>query len=227
MMTLPRDAKHDFWAMASPALMADPDTGMATNSKDLWAEAVVFIAAGGATTATALSGVFFYLSRNPHAYDKLAREIRTTFSSSSSGKDIKQGPRLSGCKYLRAVIEETMRLSPSALSPPWRQQDPASVAAGEYFVVDGHVIPPGTQVAVSNYALQHNEEYFPEPYRFLPERWLEVEDSDFFSDMEGKEKRKMADKRVCTLSPRRPLLRRTAHGLRRDEPDHRQGHVLL
>jgi cytochrome P450 len=124
-----------------------------------------------------MSGAFFYLSRNPAAYQRLAAEIRNTFSS---GHEIRQGPRLSQCKYLRAVIEETMRMSPSALAIAWREQYPESIAAGESFVVDGHVIPPGTQVGVSNYCLQHDPSIFKEPYAFRPERWLlpELGDSE-------------------------------------------------
>lgn len=119
-----------------------------------------------------MSGIIFYLSRNPDAYKRVASEIRTEFTS---GKDIVQGPRLNNCKYLRAVIEETMRMSPSTLAHAWREQDPASVAAGEAFIVDGHLIPPGTQVASSNYCVQHNEAYFPEPFKFRPERWIAPE----------------------------------------------------
>lgn len=52
---------------------------------------VVFFPAGGDTTATALSALFFYLSRNSAAYSKLANEIRTTFSSHS---EIQGGPSL-------------------------------------------------------------------------------------------------------------------------------------
>ena len=63
-------------------------------------------------------------------------------------------------------------MSPSSLGPAWRAQDPASVAAGELFVVDGHVIPAGTQVGSSRYAVQHNATYFPSPFAFKPERWL-------------------------------------------------------
>ncbi|KAJ4418526.1 hypothetical protein N0V82_005506 [Gnomoniopsis sp. IMI 355080] len=163
-MKMPHDAKHDVYSLASPKI---GEPGLIT--KDLWAEATFFIAAGGSTTATALSGAFFYLSRNLEAYDRLAAEIRTTFASS---KEIRQGAQLNGCKYLRAVIEETMRMSPSTLSHAWREQDPASVAKGERLVIDGHVIPPGTQFAVSQYALQHHEEYFPDPFKFNPERWL-------------------------------------------------------
>ena len=116
-----------------------------------------------------MSGAFFYLTHNPTVYSTLASEIRTTFSS---GCEISQGLKLNSCKYLRAVIEETMRMSPSALTPAWREQDPASIGARESFFVDGHLIPPGTQVAVSSYSLQHNPAYFPEPYTFNPDRWL-------------------------------------------------------
>ena len=36
-------------------------------------------------------------------------------------------------------------------------------------------MPPGTQVGVNIYTLHHNETYFPEPYKFTPERWLPSE----------------------------------------------------
>jgi cytochrome P450 len=128
-----------------------------------------------------MSGVFFYLSRTADAYARLASEIRTTFSS---GQDICQGPLLNKCKYLRAVIDETMRMSPSTLAPGWREQDPASIAKGEPFIVDGYVIPPGTQVAISTYSIQHNDKYFPEPFTFRPERWLSPDDNSLETDQD-------------------------------------------
>lgn len=117
-----------------------------------------------------MSGVFFYLSRYPEVYRKLAREIRNTFSS---GLDIHSGPELTSCKYLRAVIDETLRISPASIGTLWRQQDLALPSESQKpFVVDDHVIPPGTMVGVSPYSLLHNEKYFPEPYVFRPERHL-------------------------------------------------------
>ena len=126
-----------------------------------------------------MSGAFFYLSRNPSAYARLASEVRSTFTT---GEQIHQGPQLSSCKYLRAVIDETMRMSPSTLAPGWREQDPVSIARGEYLIVDGYAIPPGIQVAVSAYTLQHNPEYFPNPFTFSPERWLPLEDGTVDTD---------------------------------------------
>ncbi|KAK6082458.1 cytochrome P450 3A31 [Seiridium cupressi] len=62
-------------------------------------------------------------------------------------------------------------MSPPSGSVHWREQDPKDTGP---FIVDGHVIPRGTLVAVSPYALQHNEAYFPDPYAFRPDRWLDI-----------------------------------------------------
>lgn len=127
---------------------------------------------GGLTTSTAISAAFFYLSRHPAVYTRLATEIRNAFPNSES---IKNGPQLSGCTYLRAVIDETLRIAPSTTITAWREEDP-STKSTEPFVVDGHVIPRGTYVGVNTYCIMHNEAYFPEPFAFRPERWLDSKD---------------------------------------------------
>lgn len=111
-----------------------------------------------------MAALFFYLSRNPAQHAALADEIRSTFGSAA---EILPGPQLRGCRYLRACLDEAMRMSPPALAASWREQD-----GGTPLVVDGHVIPPGVQVAVNVYALFHNPAYFPDPFAFRPERWL-------------------------------------------------------
>jgi len=114
--------------------------------------------------------VFFYLSRHSTVYARLAAEIRSTFKS---GRDIQMGASLADCKYLRAVIDEAMRISPPFLGTFWREP---YASYHEPFVVDGHAIPPGTAVGVNPYCLMHNADYFPQPFEFQPERWLEPED---------------------------------------------------
>jgi cytochrome P450 len=122
----------------------------------------------GETVASTLAATFFYLSRNQQCYEKLATEIRSTFGS---GAEICAGSRLSGCRYLRACIDEALRMSPPVPSTLWREAVPDGQS--EPLVIDGHVIPPGTQVGVNIYSLHHNERYFPEPFKFLPDRWLD------------------------------------------------------
>lgn len=126
---------------------------------------------GGETISTAMSALFFYLSRNPVVYQKLADEIRSTFASSA---EIRGGSKLSSCRYLRACIDEALRMSPPVSGTPWRELYADERDRGP-LIVDGHVVPPGTQVGVCVYSLHHNEKYFSDPFTFSPERWL-VED---------------------------------------------------
>lgn len=95
-------------------------------------------------------------------------EIRSTFSTSA---DIRGGPRLSGCRYLRACIDESLRMSPPVPGTLWREAVPGD--QDKPLVIDGQIIPAGTQIGVSIYSLHHNKEYFPDPFKFQPERWLE------------------------------------------------------
>lgn len=117
-----------------------------------------------------MTAVFFYLSRYPRVYAKLASEIRETFASD---QEIRGGSKLTSCTYLRAVIDECLRISPASIGTLWRQQDlTLPVSARKPFIVDGHIIPPGVMVGISPYSLLHNPAYFSEPFEFRPERWL-------------------------------------------------------
>ncbi|CAJ2501577.1 Uu.00g044300.m01.CDS01 [Anthostomella pinea] len=133
---------------------------------EVWSEGAFFLIAGGDTIACGISAQFFHLSRNPECYRQLAAEIRSTFSD---GASITSSAQLASCRYLRATIDETLRLSPPIPGTLWWEQ--ASEDSGP-LVVDGHLIPRGTQLGVNTYALHHNEDYFPEPHTFRPERWL-------------------------------------------------------
>ena len=88
----------------------DPDTGkIAYTADELFSESELLIVAGSDTTTTAISAAFFYLTHNPHAQATLKHELLTTFTSVD---EIRSGPNLSSCKYLRACLDESMRMSP-------------------------------------------------------------------------------------------------------------------
>ncbi|KAI1101332.1 cytochrome P450 [Jackrogersella minutella] len=164
-------AKRDLYSYVADAVNAKDDDSLRLG--DLWYEAFFFIIAGGDTSATALSATLFYLSRDPTCYAKLAAEIRTTFQSA----DEICGTKLASCQYLRACIDESLRMSPPSPATHWRNLAPEE-EGGKPFIVDGHVIPKGTKVGVNVYSLHHNEKYYPDPFTYNPDRWLVTGDSD-------------------------------------------------
>ena len=142
----------------------DPNTGApAYTHPELETEAGLLIIAGSDTTAVTICGVFFYITRNPWVYSKLTNEIRSTFKSID---EIQGGSTLSSCRYLRACIDETLRISPAGTSELQREVLPGGQK------VDGENIPEGVLIGTSAWSLHHNEEYFLDAYLYRPERWI-------------------------------------------------------
>ncbi|KAF2872758.1 cytochrome P450 [Massariosphaeria phaeospora] len=141
----------------------DPETGKGFSMDELWGESNLLIIAGSDTTSTAMAGTFFYLAHNAAAMQKLCKEIREAFSDV---EEIVSGPKLSSCSYLKACIDESMRMT-----PPVAGVLPREVLAGG-IDVDGHHIPAGIDVGVPHYAIHHNPDYYPRPFDYVPERWL-------------------------------------------------------
>lgn len=110
--------------------------------------------------------MFFYMAKNPEEKARLVEEVRTSFATQ---KEIRIGARLNSCRYLQACVLECLRMAPPVASAPFRE-----VLAGGA-TVDGHYIPEGANIGTGIYSIQHNEQYFPDPFTYLPERWLEEE----------------------------------------------------
>ncbi|EEP79614.1 conserved hypothetical protein [Uncinocarpus reesii 1704] len=144
----------------------DPETQQPLRMRELGGESATLIVAGTDTTSTALAACFFYLSHNRSAYDRAATEVRGVFRSPG---DIKMGPSMHQCTFLRACIDESMRMSPSAASSLWREAEEQGAT------VDGEYIPAGVDVGTCIYSIHHNPEYYPQPFSFRPERWINDE----------------------------------------------------
>lgn len=147
----------------------DPETGHPAYSEDeLRAEASLLIIAGSDTTAVSLSGILFYLTGDPRRCQKLTDEILSTFETA---EDIGYGPKLLGCKYLRACIDEGLRLSPPGPCDLPREVLPGGIQ------IDGQYFPPGTTVGTVLWVISRNEEIWGDPGVFRPERWI-VDDAN-------------------------------------------------
>lgn len=142
---------------------SDPVTGEKFAHPALVAEAALFVAAGTDTTSTALAAMLFYLTRYPKALEKLQHEVRNAFASI---EDIRGGTQLSSLPYLRAVIDESLRMSCPVPDILQRQVLPGGA------VIAGENIPKDVIVGVSAYSAHHNPQYFPKSFEFIPERWI-------------------------------------------------------
>jgi cytochrome P450 len=141
----------------------DPDTGLGFSVPELWGESNLLIIAGSDTTSTALSSSFFYLVHNPTSLETAAKEVRERFGNV---EDIHGCPELNSCVFLRACIDEAMRLSPPVGGILPREVLPDGLD------IDGCHIPAGIAVGTPHYTLHHNPAYFPDPFSYIPERWI-------------------------------------------------------
>lgn len=157
-----QDQRKDFFHYLLHA--KNPETGEIFQPVDLVGEAALLVAAGADTSSTAMSASFFYLVRNPRVLRKLQEEVRATFDDV---EEIRWGAKLTGLPYLRGCIDEALRMSPPVPGLLDRRVLPGGM------LIDGHSVPAGTLVGVPNYTVHHNEKYYPRPFEFLPERWVE------------------------------------------------------
>ncbi|MEV5437619.1 cytochrome P450 [Streptomyces sp. NPDC052682] len=115
---------------------------------------------GVETTALLLASASSLLARHPQAEQLLHEEVDTVLAGRS-----RPGPEdLPHLVHTRCVLTETLRHSP----PGWLF---TRVTTRETELA-GQRLPRGTTVLYSPYLLHHDPASFPEPDRFLPERWL-------------------------------------------------------
>ncbi|CAM1508707.1 Fc.00g055550.m01.CDS01 [Cosmosporella sp. VM-42] len=135
---------------------------------ELLAECSGMINAGSDTTSTALSNTVYLLSQQKHKHilERLRIELTPIFEATP--RSIPNFDSLSRAPFLRACIDETMRLRPSSAFGL-----PREVPEGGRWIA-GQFVDQGVSVSVPTYSLLHNEEVFDKPDEYLPERWTDT-----------------------------------------------------
>ncbi|EDV95133.1 probable cytochrome P450 6v1 [Drosophila grimshawi] len=139
-----------------------------THNQDfLAAQAASFEVAGIATCSATLSFALYELAKQPLIQERLRREIRDAFNA---------GPglsyeRIAGMHYLEMVVEETLRMYPIV---PILERECTPINKKRFYSLRPHAecyARRGMPVFISNLAIQHDPQYWPEPDRFDPERF--------------------------------------------------------
>ncbi|UKZ81786.1 hypothetical protein TrVFT333_009559 [Trichoderma virens FT-333] len=115
------------------------------------------------TTSTTLTSTIFYLAHNGAALDRAYKEVNSKFNSVEA---IRAGPELNSCTYIRACIDEALRMS-----PPVGAILPRQTLDGGLEVL-GEKLPAGVGVGCPIYALHHNADFVQDPFVYRPERWI-------------------------------------------------------
>ena len=116
---------------------------------------------GTDSTAKSICITHYYLLANPSMLSKVRAELRTLSNpNTASFTQLEQLP------YLNAVIAERNRLSFGLTKRNCR------VAPDEALQYNDYTIPAGTPVSMTSLCVHLDEEVFPDPWAFKPERWL-------------------------------------------------------
>ncbi|XP_032728516.1 cytochrome P450 3A12-like isoform X2 [Lontra canadensis] len=126
---------------------------------ELVAQSMTFLFAGYETTSTALSFLAYELATHPDVQQKLQEEIDSTFPK-------KAPPTYDGLvqmEYLDMMLNETLRLHPIG--------GRLERVCKKDVEISGVFIPKGTVVMVPVFTLHRDQDLWPEPEEFRPERF--------------------------------------------------------
>lgn len=147
----------------------DPNTGDGLSPMEISTETATFIVAGSDTISIALASLVYYLAWSPRCYKRAAEEVRAAFSSS---EEIGFGAKLNSCVFLRACLDEALRITPPGGGPLWREVEQGGTR------IDGEYVPAGCEVAAAIYSMHRSERNWTNPDSYMPERWLDNKEKD-------------------------------------------------
>jgi len=129
---------------------------------EILAQAWIFFIAGYETTATTLSFCSYELALNPDCQQKLYEEVSSAVDQNGEiSYEI-----LTKLPYLDSVISETLRLYPPVIR--LERETMTDYKLGD----TGIELYKGQIIEIPTYAIHHSEEYYPNPDKFNPERFM-------------------------------------------------------
>lgn len=140
-------------------------TKKSLSETEIVAQCFLFFIAGFETTASTICHVIYELCKNPDYQDRLHQEIVEATSGLDQDSDEYFERVVNGIPYLEAVIKEALRLYPP-FSVLFRR------VTSDGYSLAGIPLPRDTMVEISAYVVHRHPEYYPEPERFNPDRFM-------------------------------------------------------
>ena len=153
-----RSRQHHGNDLLSRLLLAQHEDGRPMSDRQLRDEAMTLYLAGHETTALTLAWSWYLLSQHRRVEEKLVSEWQRILRGATP-----TAQHLQRLPYTAAVIAESMRLFP-----------PVYVIGREATTeleLGGYRVKPGYTVLMSQWVNHRDQNYFPDPEEFRPERW--------------------------------------------------------
>ncbi|WP_072805511.1 cytochrome P450 [Rhodococcoides yunnanense] len=135
----------------------DPDTGELLDAVNIRHQVLTFLVAGNETTAGTLGFALYFLAAHPEVADRVRAEV--AHRASVSYEDV------SKMRYTRTVVDETLRLWPSAPGYFRKARQDTALAAGRY------PMKSGDWAFVLTLGLHRDPVWGEDPERFDPDRF--------------------------------------------------------
>ncbi|XP_038223217.1 cytochrome P450 6j1-like [Zerene cesonia] len=169
------------------------------------AQAAIFLLGGFETSGAALSFALYELAFHPEIQEKMFQELVKIKEQDENGNlDIS---KLTEAPYFNSVIKEVLRkYSPMG----WLDR----IAVQDYKIDDNLTIEAGTPICVNAIGMHYDENYFPNPLEFNPERFMPENEKNItpFSYLPfGEGPRNCIGKRFGQISVRHALAHVALH----------------
>ncbi|MFF4802876.1 cytochrome P450 [Streptomyces sp. NPDC001351] len=156
-----RATGHNTGDMLSMLMEAkDENTGLPLTDQQICSEILTLAVAGTETTATVLAWAMYELARNPDIEARVLAELHEVLGDRPITFD-----DITGLPYLNRVVTEVLRLHHMGWIVTRRTL--TETRLGEW------TLPADTELAYCQHALHRDPEYYPEPLKFDPDRWLD------------------------------------------------------
>ena len=135
------------------------ESGEPMTDRELRDELMTALVAGHETTATALAWAFERILSHPPVLARLQEELR------GAGGTAVTPEQLAALPYLDATVKEVLRQRPIVAVVGRVLQEPAAIG--------GYHMQTGEAVGACIYLAHRNPDVYPDPERFMPERFLD------------------------------------------------------